>query len=177
MLYIKDIIHKVTTKLVKEYDIIFMEDINIKDLLDKQDLKSKRKKMLSSCLGKIKDYLDYINLMSYNMVSNGGYHHSALYKSTSYFDSQNQVGRTMNTCTVEESMDIYKSYGVDADGNIDPSTPVSWDYEKITKCEIIAIDDEKKNVSLSIRALLDEAQAEAEAMPEEYAEEAAPVEE
>ncbi len=61
-----------------------------------------------------RNYLDYINLMSYNMVSNGGYHHSALYKSTSYFDSQNQVGRTMNTCTVEESMDIYKSYGVDA---------------------------------------------------------------
>ena len=36
-----------------------MEDINIKDLLDKQDLKSKRKKMLSSCLGKIKEYLEY----------------------------------------------------------------------------------------------------------------------
>ena len=43
--------------------------------------------------------------------------------------------------------------------------------------KIIAIDEEKQNVSLSIKALLDEAQAEAEAMPEEYAEEAAPVEE
>ena len=39
--------------------------------------------------------------------------------------------------------------------------------------KIIAIDEENQKVSLSIRALLDEAQAEAEAMPEEYAEEAA----
>jgi 4-hydroxy-3-methylbut-2-enyl diphosphate reductase len=38
--------------------------------------------------------------------------------------------------------------------------------------KIIAIDEENHKVSLSIRALLDEAQAEAEAMPEEYAEEA-----
>jgi len=48
---------------VKEYDIIFMEDINIKDLLSKQELKAKRKKMLSSCLGKIKNYLEYKVLM------------------------------------------------------------------------------------------------------------------
>ena len=37
---------------------------------------------------------------------------------------------------------------------------------------ILDIDNEKQKVSLSIRALLDEAQAEAEAMPEEYTEEA-----
>ena len=36
--------------------------------------------------------------------------------------------------------------------------------------KIIAIDEENHKVSLSIRALLDEAQAEAEAMPEEYVE-------
>ena len=39
--------------------------------------------------------------------------------------------------------------------------------------KIIAIDEENHKVSLSIRALLDEAQAEAEAMPEETVEEAA----
>ena len=39
--------------------------------------------------------------------------------------------------------------------------------------KIIGIDEENQKVSLSIRALLDEAQAEAEAMPEDYAEEAA----
>ena len=46
---------------------------------------------------------------------------------------------------------------------------------QVVDVKIIAIDDEKQNVSLSIKALLDEAQADAEAMPEEYAE--APVEE
>ncbi|MBO5897419.1 MAG: 4-hydroxy-3-methylbut-2-enyl diphosphate reductase [Clostridia bacterium] len=41
---------------------------------------------------------------------------------------------------------------------------------------ILDIDYDKQKVSLSIRALLDEAQADAEAMPEEYAEEAAEAE-
>ena len=44
---------------------------------------------------------------------------------------------------------------------------------QVVDVKIIAIDEEKQKVSLSIRALLDEAQAEAEAMPEEYAAEAA----
>ena len=43
---------------------------------------------------------------------------------------------------------------------------------QVVDAKIIAIDDDKQKVSLSIRALLDEAQAEAEAMPEDYAEEA-----
>ena len=43
---------------------------------------------------------------------------------------------------------------------------------QVVDAKIIAIDEEKQKVSLSIRALLDEAQAEAEAMPEEVAEEA-----
>ena len=41
---------------------------------------------------------------------------------------------------------------------------------QVVDVKIIAIDEEKQKVSLSIRALLDEAQAEAEAMPEEAAE-------
>jgi len=44
---------------------------------------------------------------------------------------------------------------------------------QVVDAKIIAIDEEKQKVSLSIRALLDEAQAEAEAMPEEYTEETA----
>ncbi len=44
---------------------------------------------------------------------------------------------------------------------------------QVVDAKIIAIDEEKQKISLSIRALLEEAQAEAEAMPEEYAEEAA----
>ena len=40
---------------------------------------------------------------------------------------------------------------------------------QVVDAKIIAIDEEKQKVSLSIRALLDEAQAEAEAMPEDFA--------
>lgn len=47
---------------------------------------------------------------------------------------------------------------------------------QVVDVRILDIDNEKQKVSLSIRALLDEAQAEAEAMPEEYAEEAAETE-
>ncbi len=43
---------------------------------------------------------------------------------------------------------------------------------QVVDAKITAIDEEKHKVSLSIRALLDEAQAEAEAMPEDYAQEA-----
>ena len=49
---------------------------------------------------------------------------------------------------------------------------------QIVDARITDIDDEKKKVSLSIRSLLEEAAAAAEAMPEEdVAEDAAPVEE
>ena len=44
---------------------------------------------------------------------------------------------------------------------------------QVVDAKITAIDEENRKVSLSIRVLLDEAQAEAEAMPEEVAEEAA----
>ena len=44
---------------------------------------------------------------------------------------------------------------------------------QVVDAKIIAIDEENQKISLSIRALLDEAQAEAEAMPEDAAEEAA----
>ena len=41
---------------------------------------------------------------------------------------------------------------------------------QVVDAKIIAVDEENQKISLSIRALLDEAQAEAEAMPEDYAE-------
>ncbi len=47
---------------------------------------------------------------------------------------------------------------------------------QIVDAKIVGIDEEKQQIALSIRALLDEAQAEAEAMPEELAEEAADAE-
>ena len=48
---------------------------------------------------------------------------------------------------------------------------------QIVDVRIVEIDDEKQKVSLSIRSLLEEAAAAAEAMPEEYVAEEAPVEE
>ncbi|MBQ8331875.1 MAG: 4-hydroxy-3-methylbut-2-enyl diphosphate reductase [Clostridia bacterium] len=48
---------------------------------------------------------------------------------------------------------------------------------QVVDAKIIAIDEENQKVSLSIRALLEEAQAAEEAMPEEFAEEAETVEE
>ena len=48
---------------------------------------------------------------------------------------------------------------------------------QVVDARIIEIDDEKQKVSLSIRSLLEEAAAAAEAMPEEYAAEEAPAEE
>jgi 4-hydroxy-3-methylbut-2-enyl diphosphate reductase len=49
--------------------------------------------------------------------------------------------------------------------------------DQIVDARIIDIDDEKQKVSLSIRSLLEEAAAAAEAMPEDYAAEEAPAEE
>ena len=43
---------------------------------------------------------------------------------------------------------------------------------QVVDVKITAVDEEKRNVSLSIKALLEEAKAADEAMPEEYAQEA-----
>lgn len=62
-----------------------------------------------------KKYLDYINVMTYNMVSYSGYHHTSLYSSKDYFDKDNKVGHTLVSCSIDESVKIYKdSYGVEA---------------------------------------------------------------
>lgn len=62
-----------------------------------------------------KKYLDYVNLMTYNMVSNSGYHHTALYGSKTLFDKENKVGHTLTSCSIDESIKFYKdSYGVEA---------------------------------------------------------------
>lgn len=50
-------------------------------------------------------YLDYINLMTYSMTSSNGQFHNALFKSSK--------GYTLSSCTIEESIAIYDSYGVD----------------------------------------------------------------
>lgn len=52
-------------------------------------------------------YLDYINMMTYSMTSSNGQFHNALYKSSK--------GYTLTSCTIEESIAIYDSYGVPRD--------------------------------------------------------------
>ncbi len=46
-------------------------------------------------------YLDFVNMMAYGMTSNSGYHHNALYKSTS--------GKTLVSCSIDESIVIYNN--------------------------------------------------------------------
>jgi len=57
-------------------------------------------------------YLDYINMMTYGMVSNNGYYQNALSKSTTYSNPTNEVGKTLTSCSIEESVDIYHTYGI-----------------------------------------------------------------
>ncbi len=62
-------------------------------------------------------YLDYINMMTYNMATASGYHHTALYpssSSTSYHNTLNKVGSTLTSCSVDESVAIYEGYGVNS---------------------------------------------------------------
>ena len=57
--YILDKIHKATKTIVTNYDVIYMEDLDIIDLLSKQKLKKHKRQMLTSSLGKIKTLLEY----------------------------------------------------------------------------------------------------------------------
>lgn len=57
--FILDSIHKATKAIVTEYDTIYMEDLDILDLLSKQKIKVQKRKMLTSSLGKIKTILEY----------------------------------------------------------------------------------------------------------------------
>lgn len=57
-------------------------------------------------------YLDYINMMTYGMVSNNGYYQNALSKSTSYANPTFSAGKTLTSCSIEESVAIYNSYGI-----------------------------------------------------------------
>ena len=57
--YMLDTIHKATKAIVEKYDVIYMEDLDIKDLIKKQKLKIHKRKMLLSSLGQITTLLKY----------------------------------------------------------------------------------------------------------------------
>lgn len=57
--YIKDTLNKATTELVRKYDVIFMEDLSIKALLNDQRRKNIRRKIVESSLYMIREMLEY----------------------------------------------------------------------------------------------------------------------
>lgn len=63
-------------------------------------------------LNKSHQYLDFLNLMTYDLSFNAGQHHSALYKSSVKYDTQFGVAYTLISCSIEESIAIYHTYGV-----------------------------------------------------------------
>lgn len=60
-------------------------------------------------------YMDYINMMTYGMVSNNGYYQNALSKSTAFDNPANSAGKTLVSCSIEESVAIYNTYGIPND--------------------------------------------------------------
>ena len=57
-------------------------------------------------------YLDFLNLMTYDLSFNAGQHHSALYKSSVSYDTRFGVAFTLVSCSIEESIAIYHTFGV-----------------------------------------------------------------
>ena len=56
---IDDNLHKFSSSLVKEYDVIYMEDLDLNQLLKIQDNKKKKNKMIISSLGKLVRMITY----------------------------------------------------------------------------------------------------------------------
>lgn len=57
-------------------------------------------------------YIDYVNMMTYGMTGSNGYYQNALFASSSYADSTNEAGKTLSSCSIEESVQIYNDLGV-----------------------------------------------------------------
>ena len=52
-------------------------------------------------------YMDYINMMTYGMTSSSGYYQNALYRDTTSHHVAFNVGKTLSSCSIEESIAIY----------------------------------------------------------------------
>ncbi len=57
-------------------------------------------------------YLDFINVMTYSMSSSSGYYQNALYHRSGYHNTQNKVGGTLTSCSIDETVTIYNNLGV-----------------------------------------------------------------
>ena len=60
-------------------------------------------------------YLDYVNVMTYSMCSNSGYYQNALFAHSSYDNKTYSCGKTLVSCSIAESIDIFNSLGVSND--------------------------------------------------------------
>jgi chitinase len=58
-------------------------------------------------------YIDYINVMTYGMTSSGGQYQNALYPSNTYHNPDFKAGKSLTSCSIEESVAIFESYGVE----------------------------------------------------------------
>jgi len=52
-------------------------------------------------------YIDYINMMTYGMVSSGAQYQNALYRASTYHNPTFNVGKTLTSCSIDESIDIF----------------------------------------------------------------------
>lgn len=64
-------------------------------------------------------YLDYVNIMTYSMVSNSGIYQTALFRNTTAYDKVNNCGKTMDSCSIDETAEIYRNHGV-------PNSKMIW---------------------------------------------------
>ncbi len=56
------------------------------------------------------EYLDYINVMCYDMIQSGGSYQNGLYRTTTFDNNEFSVGRTYTTsCSIEETVNIFKN--------------------------------------------------------------------
>ena len=57
-------------------------------------------------------YIDYINMMTYSMVSNNGYYQNNLYPRSTFHNPTYGVGKSLASCSVQESIAIFRGYQV-----------------------------------------------------------------
>lgn len=53
-------------------------------------------------------FIDYINMMTYGMVTSGAQYQNALYPSSAYHHLEFKAGKTLISCSIEESVAIFK---------------------------------------------------------------------
>jgi chitinase len=53
-------------------------------------------------------YIDYINMMTYGMVTSGAQYQNALYPSSTYHHATFKAGKTLISCSISESVAIFK---------------------------------------------------------------------